>query len=207
MVSRDSLLEIVLNSIKKYGGDDRNKFLKTLEDLQGNQKFLNVADKRTLLTYIDFLNTGRIDQFQDPKPLTSSDFWKKAEGEKAWLYTAKILPILQKDRNYKNAYEEIFDGFRILPAGIDDESKKDPLAKTIWNTVEKAYNKIDKNDDDDQNNKGSVEQKERRNTSSEDSIKNKLNVNADEVKKLGLNPNDKQQMNNLAKFISTIIRK
>ena len=206
MVSRDSLLEIVLNSIKKYGGDDRNKFLKTLEDLQGNQRFLNVADKRTLLTYIDFLNTGRIDQFQDPKPLTSSDFWKKAEGEKAWLYTAKILPILQKDRNYEDAYKEIFDGFNILPAGIDDESKKDPLAKTIWNIVEKTYSKIGKNDDD-QDDYGSVNKKERRNTSSEDSIKKKLNVNADEVKKLGLNPNDRQQMYNLSKFISTIISK
>ena len=86
--------------------------------------------------------------FKDPAPLTSQDYWDQGEGYKAWLYKIKILPYLEQNQDYKDAYKQIFDGRKILPAGISDADKKRPEKRTIWNIVEENSAGNSDNEDD-----------------------------------------------------------
>jgi len=52
------------------------------------------------------------------------------------VYTAKILPEV-RDR-FSDTYSKIYNGDNILPAGLDEKSRKEKDLKTIWNEVEKA---------------------------------------------------------------------
>ena len=197
---KDDLITFVQQSIKKYGvNPNRNKFLQVLQQLNGNWNFVSAADANILPQYIDLLNSGKIGMFKDPAPLTSQDDWDQGEGYKAWLYKIKILPYLEQNQDYKDAYKQIFDGRKILPAGISDADKKRPEKRTIWNIVEE--NSAGNSDNEDDTPQRTTSQKE------DDVEKEISNFVSNDINKLTQTTNKKEQSKILANFVKKVLDK
>lgn len=71
----------------------------------------------------------------DYEPPATKSYWDRPD-KFSFMYTSKILPALRK--KFPRVYKQVFDGKNILPAGVDEQSKKLPQLKTIWNLVAEA---------------------------------------------------------------------
>lgn len=121
------------NIIQKYGFDSPtlNVFKQALKGTNDNNAFFSyIKSPSQFDIYVNLIENDdiKIRGVEDTEPIKCEDFWRRDKSD--FIYTAKILPEI-RDR-YPEIYDTVFDGERILPAGLGG---KDPEAKTIWNSV------------------------------------------------------------------------
>jgi len=144
---------------------------------------------------------------EDLEPLNTEDFWTRDKS--SFVYTAKILPEI-RDR-YPEAYEEVFDGEHLLPAGVGGENPKE---NTIWNAVVKAEGGNEEEDttpassssdeDDDDFDTGEEEEEQTREVPSKKQIKKTLDTLS---KKSGGEEFSEKQTTAVQKFLKNILSK
>lgn len=125
-----------LEPILKNGLD--NKFLDFVKQkLNSGSKFYeNIPDDETISRFAQDVISGNVELSDvTMEQSEKADYWNRGDLA-SFLYTSRILPKVKEE--YPEVYKEITEGDQIWPAGLDEQSRRDKKASTIWNAVEQT---------------------------------------------------------------------